>query len=441
MTARTAALTALIQMEEREGYSNILLDAVLRTAGLSSRDRALASAIFYGALERRLTLDYFIAQCLRDPGKRMGRAARAALRGGAYQILYMDRIPDPAAVNETVAALKALGKGKLSGFVNGVLRGLVRKKKDLRLPEGDSLRALSIRYSVPEELIRLWRQGYGKAVTQEILEGFLDKPKLYIRVNLKKTTGPALRESLARDGAVLELLESPVGAAVLKDCGNPSILPQFQDGLFHVQDLGAQWVCALLEPGPTDTVWDCCAAPGGKSFTLAQQLEGVGKVYATDLHPARVELIEDGARRLALHNIETSVGDAAGEMKTVPLVDRVLCDAPCSGFGVIRRKPEIRYKNLKELQNLPDLQAAILSKASEKVKAGGILLYATCTLNPAENREIAERFLKENNGFEPMNIEIGPTRSFDEPAHMLTITPMTGASDGFFAARFRRKQE
>lgn len=441
ITARTVALQALLAMKQNDGYSNLVLDRTLASAGLDRRDRALASALFYGVLERRLTLDYYLAQCLRDPRKKPNPAAQEALRCGAYQILYMDRVPDAAAVNETVNALKALGGERHSGFVNGVLRGLIRKKGSLRLPEGTSPRALSLRCSVPEELICLWRRGYGEAVAQELLEASLTSPELYIRVNQTRTSGPELQASLEQDGLTLAQLEAPAGAAALVGCGDPAELRQFQEGLFHVQDLSAQWVCEILNVHPGETVWDCCAAPGGKAFTLAQAMGGTGMVYATDLYPSRVKLMEEGARRLGLENLTILAGDATQEVKDVPLVDKLLCDAPCSGFGVIRRKPEIRYKSLAQVKELPALQRAILHRASEKLKPGGLLVYSTCTWNPAENRAVAEAFLKEQASFLPEKIEIGVARTVEEPDYMLTMTPKAGASDGFFAAAFRKKQE
>ena len=214
----------------------------------------------------------------------------------------------------------------------------------------------------------------------------------------------------------------------------------FQEGLFHVQDLSAQWVCEILNVRPGETVWDCCAAPGGKAFTLAQAMGSTGMVYATDLYPSRVRLMEEGAQRLGLENLTILAGDATQEVQNVPLVDKLLCDAPCSGFGVIRRKPEIRYKSLAQVKELPALQRAILHRASEKLKPGGLLVYSTCTWNPAENRVVAEAFLKEHASFLPEKIEIGVTRTVEEPDYMLTMTPKAGASDGFFAAAFRKKQ-
>ena len=198
-------------------------------------------------------------------------------------------------------------------------------------------------------------------------------------------------------------------------------------------------MCRALDPRPGETVCDCCAAPGGKTFTIAQDVGPEGKVYAFDLHEKRVDLIKDGAGRLGLGNITARPGDTAKGLKEAPQADKVLCDVPCSGFGVIKRKPEIRYKDLKTLQGLPELQYNILQSASRHVRPGGLLLYSTCTLDPAENSAVAERFLLENNGYEPMNIDIGVRRSIEEPEYMLTMMPFAGASDGFFVAAFRKR--
>ncbi len=439
-SARAAALRALLQVEENAGYSNIVLDKALKASVLTGRDRALAAAIFYGVLEKRLSLDYFLQPCLRDPGKRPEAPVWEAMRCGAYQLLYMDRVPDRAAVNETVEAVKAVGRGKYAGLVNGVLRGLLRGKPGLALPQGDSPRAWAVRYSVPEPLIRLWMGAYGRAAAGRLLEAFQGKAGLYVRVNPLKTTGAALREGLAGQGIACTLLEAPAGAALLENSGPPAALPQFAQGKFHVQDLSAQWVCQVVSPQLGEAVCDCCAAPGGKSFTLAQMMGGTGTVYALDLYKGRVGLIREGARRLALPNIQAQAHDALQGFEGFPLFDRVLCDVPCSGFGVIRRKPEIRYKGLDSLRGLPDLQYGILCKAAEALKPGGLLVYATCTLNPAENGQVAGRFLEENPGFSPQAFSLpGVRREVQEPGHMLTMLPFSGASDGFFAAAFRKK--
>ncbi len=446
-TARGVALDALLQMEKNERYSNLVIDKALKAAGLDRRDGALASAVFYGVLERRLTLDFFIAQCLRDPQKKLDRTVRMALRCGAYQILYLDRVPDSAAVNETVNALKARGKAASAGFVNGVLRTLSRRKGELScekgklsFPEGDDPKAWSLRYSVPEQLIRLWRDSYGAENTRRLLEAFEEKPELYLRVNTQRTTMEALQASLRERGAELEMLDFPSGCARLAYSGSPAALPEFEKGLFHVQDLSAQLVCEILDPKPGETVCDCCAAPGGKTFTIAEKLEGSGSVTALDLYKGRVGLISQGAARLGLENVSPRVADLSKPVEGLPPMDRVLCDAPCSGFGVIRRKPEIRYKDISCLEELPGLQLSILQNAARLVKPGGVLVYSTCTLNPAENGGVADRFLQENNGFQPMPIDLpGIRRTVEEPPHHFTMTPFAGASDGFFAAAFVKR--
>lgn len=438
--ARVAALQALLLVEENEGYSNIVLDRVLRERKLPRRDGALASAVFYGVLEKRLTLDWYIFQCLREPKKKPERLALEALRCGTYQILFLDRVPDSAAVNETVEALKELGGSRATGFVNGVLRGLLRKRESLALPAGDSPRAWAVRYSVPEPLIRLWMGAYGREVTQKLLEAFEKKAGLYVQVNSLRTEGEALQAELEKEGVSCSLLSDPPGAAVLENCGAPMALAAFAGGKFHVQDLSAQWVCRLLDARPGETVCDCCAAPGGKSFTIAQHMEDTGKVYALDLYKGRVGLIRQGAQRLGLANVESGMHDACKGFDDFPLFDRVLCDVPCSGFGVIRRKPEIRYKNLSTLKKLPALQLSILEKAAEHVKPGGRVVYSTCTLNPAENSEVAGQFLRSHPEFAPVPFTLpGLKRLPGEPEHMLTLLPFAGGSDGFFAAVFERK--
>jgi len=438
--ARTAALQALLKVEENAGYSNLVLDKALAARPLSRRDSALASAIFYGVLERRLTLDYFIAQCLRDPKKKPSPAALEALRCGAYQIFYLDRVPDSAAVNGTVESLKAIGGGKLAGFVNGVLRGLLRKKGSLALPQGDSPRALAVRYSVPEPLIRLWMAAYGRGVTEKILEAFGERAEQYIRANTVRVSPEDLRDELAEAGIGCELLPGPAGALRLEGGGSPTGLAAFREGRFHVQDLSAQWVCELVSPKPHETICDCCAAPGGKSFTLAQRMGNTGRVYALDLYKGRVGLVSQGAARLGLTNITAMPHDALRGFEGFPRFDRVLCDVPCSGFGVIRRKPEIRYKDLASIKGLPELQFSILEKAARAVAPGGRLVYSTCTLNPAENSQVAEKFLGSHPEFVPLPIALpGLGRPLPEPAHMLTLLPFSGGSDGFFAAVFQRE--
>lgn len=438
--ARHTALQALLQMEQNEGYSNIVIDKALRANGLNRRDASLAAVIFYGVLERRLTLDHFLRGCLKDPRKRPDPRIWMLLRCAAYQILFLDRVPDSAVVNEAVEEAKTIKGGTYAGMVNGVLRSLSRKKPLLSLPEGTSVEALSLRYSVPQELISLWRKSYGKSVTMGILKDFEQRPPLYIRINPLRATVETLRVSLAEKGFSLTPLSYPPGAAVLEGEGSPAALEEFQQGMFHIQDLSAQLACSLLEAKAGQTLCDCCAAPGGKSFTLAENMENTGTVYSFDLYKGRVGLIQQGAQRLGLSSVIAQRRDASKPYTELPPMDGVLCDVPCSGYGVIRRKPEIRYKPLISVKGLPELQLTILSHGAEVVKPGGLLLYATCTLNPAENGEVAQAFLDSHSEFEPAPFQLpGVEHLVEEPAHTLTMLPAGGGSDGFFAARFRRK--
>lgn len=438
--ARHTALQALLQMEQNEGYSNIVIDKALRANGLNRRDASLAAVIFYGVLERRLTLDHFLRGCLKDPRKRPDPRIWMLLRCAAYQILFLDRVPDSAVVNEAVEEAKTIKGGTYAGMVNGVLRSLSRKKPLLSLPEGTSVEALSLRYSVPQELISLWRKSYGKSVTMGILKDFEQRPPLYIRINPLRATVETLRASLAEKGFSLTSLSYPPGAAVLEGEGSPATLEEFQQGMFHIQDLSAQLACSLLEAKAGQTLCDCCAAPGGKSFTLAENMENTGTVYSFDLYKGRVGLIQQGAQRLGLSSVIAQRRDASKLYTELPPMDGVLCDVPCSGYGVIRRKPEIRYKPLISVKGLPELQLTILSHGAELVKPGGLLLYATCTLNPAENGEVAQAFLDSHSEFEPAPFQLpGVEHLVEEPAHTLTMLPAGGGSDGFFAARFRRK--
>ncbi len=439
-TARSTALDALLQMKKNEGYSNLVIDKALKAAGLERRDAALASTIFYGVLESQLTLDHYLESCLRSPGKKLDQTIKMALRCAAYQICFLDRIPDSAAVNETVELVKARGKPGLSGLVNGVLRNLIRQKESLSLPEGEDIPALSLRYSVPEELISLWQASYGKETALKLLEALTDRPKTYVRVNTLKLSPVELKSVLEKQNISLEPLAFPQGSGALENCGSPAALPEFQKGLFHVQDLSAQLVCEILDPRPGEAICDCCAAPGGKTFTLAEKMEDTGTVTALELYKGRVKLISNGAERLGLSCVTAKMTDASKPITGLSLMDRVLCDVPCSGYGVIRRKPEIRYKSLASVRELPKLQYEILRNAAALLKPGGRLVYSTCTLNPAENGEVAEKFLQENPGFTPMKIDLpGLWRTVREPSHHLTMLPFSGASDGFFAAAFLKK--
>ena len=441
MTARRVCLDALLQVEENEGYSNIVLDKALRAAALEPRDSALASTLFYGVLEKELTLDYVIAQFLKNPNQKLENGTAMLLRMAVYQILYLDRIPDSAAVNESVSLAKATGRGRYAGLINAVLRQFLRNRDALVWPDekSDLYKAYSVRYAIPQPLIRLWDQAYGREHLLPMLEALSDRAALYVRVNSLKVTDEALCSRLEAEGCTVSACTFVEHALKIEKLpGRITDLPSFQEGLFHVQDTASQLLCALVEPKPNTVVADVCAAPGGKSFTMAEKMENTGHVFSFDLYKGRVGLIKDGAQRLGLTNLTASVRDASAAQDDF-MADTVLCDVPCSGFGVIRRKPEIRRKKPSDAAGLPAIQSAILENAAAHVKPGGRLVYSTCTLNPAENTQVAERFLAGHPEFEPDPIL--RDHALDEPSYMLTMLPGVLDTDGFFVARFRRRLE
>lgn len=441
-SARRAALHALLRVELGEGYSNLALDGVLRRAALSAEDTAFATALFYGVLERRITLDYYLRECVRG---RLSPYVRECLRLGLYQILYMDKVPDSAAVNETVELVKASRENRAAGLCNAALRAASRKKEAWELPTGDSPEALSIRYACPPWLAQNLKGDYGEAAARGFLEDSLRTPPVYIRVNTLKTTCQALARDLEETGIAVRPagLEDALG---LTAPGGVENNPLYIRGLFHVQDLASQFCVALLDPQPGERILDLCAAPGGKSFTAAQRMEDRGQLVACDLHEGRAGLIRDGAKRLGLTCLRAGKNDGriydpalSGVWEEALPFDRVLCDAPCSGFGIIRRKPDIKYKDPDGLKALPGLQLSILENGSRYVRPGGRLVYSTCTLRRAENQKVCGRFLASHPEF---SLEKGRadirSACADDPDGMYTFMPQVHGSDGFFAAVFRR---
>ncbi len=440
--ARETTLAALLQVDVNAGYSNLVLDKALRTANLSQRDAGLASAIFYGVLERRLTLDNLLAQFCKQPLEKLTPEILEILRMASFQIFYLEKIPPSAAVNEAVELAKR-HKGKAAGFVNGVLRNLLRNRQNVKLPslQAQTPRELSIAYSCPEWLIALWQAAYGREHLLGLLGSLQHRAPLYARVNTTKITVPALIDRLAEEGVAAKPVSCLAGAIELAQTGAVAQLNTYTQGLFHVQDLSSQLCCALLAPQPGETILDVCAAPGGKTFTIAEHMENRGTVLAFDQYKGKVGLIKQGAQRLGLSVIQAEMRDARAPKHPLPPADRVLCDVPCAGLGIIRRKPEIRYKPKQELDALPALQYEILTQTAQLVRSGGTLAYATCSLNPAENAQVAERFLQSHPQFvpKPLALPAGIRQIVDQAANQITLLPHIHGTDGFFIALFERK--
>lgn len=441
--ARTAAHCALLQVDVNAGYSNIVIDKAIKGAQLDQRDASLASAIFYGVLERRITLDYIIGQFSKVPVSSIAPDVLEILRMACYQILYMEKIPHSAAVNEAVNMAKNTKGDKSPGFVNGVLRALLRGKDTVNMPDKTKypLKAMSVQYSCPEWLIELWQEAYGNEHALGLLESCFHKAPMYARVNTTKVTVEQLIVRLKEEYVTAQIVPWLSGAIMLKHTGAVANLKAYQEGLFHVQDLSSQLCCQLFSPKPGQTIADLCAAPGGKTFTMAQLMENKGTLLAFDQYKGKVGLIREGAKRLDLSIIEAWIRDSSNPKEEILHADGVLCDAPCAGLGIIRRKPEIRYKPQGELKALPKIQKKILGEAAKQVKSGGTLVYSTCSLNPAENGDIAKWFSQTHLDFKPKPLHLPKEiqRIVDHEENQITLLPHIHKTDGFFIAAFTKK--
>lgn len=437
ITARQLALQALVRIQRDASYSNLTLDAALSRSRLPERDAALAAALVYGVQERLLTIDYQLSLYLRQPLKKLRPEVLAALRLGVCQLLFMDKIPARAAVGESVSLVKNNGCAFAAGLVNAVLHKI--EAAGLQLPDAQQgeAYALSIRYSFPEWLIQKWSSAYGSAAALAILEACEEPAPLTIRVNTLRTSVQELMRLLQEEGVEASPVPGLADALTLEKNGAIERLDAYRQGLFHVQDAASQLCCKAVEAQPGETVFDLCAAPGGKSFTLVQRMQGKGLVRSFDLYPARTALITQGAQRLGLAAVHPEVADATCHRPSLGKAARVLCDVPCSGFGIARRKPEIRYKTGPEVDKLPALQYLILCNASNYVQKGGRLVYSTCTLNPEENEAVCGRFLQEHPSFRPAPVLPELAQGRRDACGFLTLFPQAGGHDGFYIAAFQ----
>lgn len=436
--ARMTVVKMLVKLENSGAYSNLLLDKTLSSFDdkeLSPRDKAFAAALFYGVIERKITLDHIIKTCSDMPFGKIDKTALAVLRMGFYQLMYMN-VPESAAVNESVKLCKRLRLFSAQGFVNGMLRGFIRSGKKLNFKGLDTLEALSVQYSCPEWLVQKWINEYGQQNAIKIMSASVGKPPVYARVNTLITTEDKLLAQLAAEKIPAKKHSQLDNCIVLEKTGDIEKSEAFRKGMFHIQDISSQLCCLTLRPVMNETVLDMCAAPGGKSYTMAELMCNNGKILSMDLHENRVRLINEGSVRLGIRIITAFRNDAAEYNAELPQADRVLCDVPCSGLGVIRRKPEIRYKEPSELDGLPEIQKQILETSAKYVKVGGTLVYSTCSLSRAENDDIADEFAAAHPEFSPI-IQTVPWQGA-EGSFKRTYFPDENGGDGFFTASFRR---
>ena len=436
MGARETALNALIACRKEGAWSNGVLKEYIERDHLDPRDAGLATRLCYGVLQNQAKLDCYLKQLLTGKLKDLHPVVRDILHLGLYQIYEMDKIPPSAAVNESVALAKKYNRNpKAASLVNGVLRNAVRTKGELKEPV-----SYEEKYSHPAELVSLLKANLPKGTLEPMLIADNASPDMAVQVNTLKITAAALLQRLESEGVSAKLHDWMENCLVLSGTGNLEKLPSFREGLFYVQDPASKLsvLCAQL-PKEVIRVLDCCAAPGGKSFAAAMAMEDKGSIISCDVYAHKAELIGKGAARLGLTGITPRQQDATAfvpEWKEA--MDAVICDVPCSGLGIIRKKPDIRYKNLKELEDLPQLQKQILWNQASYVKPGGILMYSTCTVLQRENEEVVKAFLTEHPDFSLEPLEL-PANFPKNESGMLTLIPGQYDTDGFFISRLRRK--
>ncbi len=423
-TARSAALAALYEIEYSGAYSNIALKDTLAKADLSSRDSALATAIVYGTLSNKRLLDNMISELSNIKLKKLSKYILLIVRMGIYQLKFMDKIPASAAVNESVKLAKRYGHKASAGYVNGILH----KAADTELIIPDDA---AVRFSFSDENAEKLKKDYPEEA-EGIMRSLNEKPRLTVRVNRLRVTREELIKNCGMEAA-------PYSSDALY-CKNTDIgkSSEYKSGLFTVQDIAPMLACTALDVKKGDKVIDLCAAPGGKTTYLAELMDNEGEILAFDIHPHRVELIDKNAERLGITVIRTRTHDATVFDKSLEgTADKILADVPCSGIGIARRKPELKYKT--DSVNLPPIQLAILENGSKYLKRGGEMVYSTCTLFRDENERVIEKFLSRNKGFELVSFQkFLPDGISEDKNGIMTILPSDAEMDGFFIAKLRR---
>ena len=430
VNTRELILDILMEVTEHQGYSHIILRDVLnKYAYLSRQERAFIARISEGTLERMLEMDMILNQFSKTKVKKMKPVIRNILRMSVYQIKYMDSVPDSASCNEAVKLAVRRGLGGLKGFVNGVLRNISRNKDQIRYPleEKEPEEYLSVTCSVPLWIVQQWTQEYGYDRTKQMCQSFLESAPLSIRTNLQQTTPQHLKEKLEKEGVPVEENPEFSYAFFISGYDRLDALEAFREGLFSVQDMASMYVAEAADVQPGAYVIDVCAAPGGKSMHLAEKLQGTGMVEARDLTEYKVDLMEENIARCQLKNMKAVQWDATmKDADSVEKADVVIADLPCSGLGVMGRKPDIRYRVTPEdVQALAALQRKILSVVQEYVKPGGTLVYSTCTVTRAENDGNVQWFGEQYPEFQFEN--------------MRQLYPGEGRHDGFFIAKWKKQ--
>ena len=439
MKAREIAYKVLLDIEKNKNYSNMAINKHFKDVKMSNQDRGLATEIIYGVIENKYYIDYMIDKLSKVKTNKMEIYVKTLLRMGIYQIMFLNSISDYAAVNETVNLAKKKNS-KVSGFINGILRNVIRQKEEIgKVKTKDDVDYLAIKYSYDKWMIRNWMIHFGKEFTEELLEANNERPNIYLRTNTLKITRDELIKKLEKQNIKAEkvnVVEEAIKVEHLKDIENNSL---YKEGLFTVQDVSSMLVGKVMNPKENSLVLDVCSAPGGKTTHMATLMNNTGQVVSRDIYDHKLKLIKAASKRLGLTNVDVEEFDGMKlDRESIGKFDYVLADVPCSGLGIIRRKPEIKYKEKEEFRQLPPIQKKILENASKYVKVGGTLIYSTCTIQDSENIDVVKEFLEKNKNFELVPIkEVNVDLENQEKGYM-KIYPNVHNMDGFFISKLIR---
>lgn len=434
MDARTTALSALIATRRQNAWSDGVLKEYILRDRLDSRDAALASRLCYGVLQNRMLLDFYIAHFLNGKLRDLQPVVLDILRLGAFQLVFLDKIPASAAVNEAVEQCKTYANRRAAGLVNGVLRTMARSREALPEPPD-----LATRYSHPQALVELLQESLGAEMLEAFLRADNEITPTILHANPLRADTQRVYDELTEQGVTLTPHPWMPDCWLAQGTGNLERLDAFREGRVYVQDPAAHLAAMAAGVQPGMTVLDACAAPGGKSFAAAMQMKNEGRITSCDIHPHKLSLIEKGAARLGIDIVRPALQNAAERSEIfLENMDVVIADVPCSGLGVIRKKPDIRYKDLAPLEKLPALQSAILENVSAYLKPGGVLLYSTCTVLRRENEAVCEAFLRAHPEFTQEAFPV-PARAGLENHGMLTLYPCIHDTDGFFICKMRKQ--
>lgn len=446
LSARELALQVLVAVETRDAFANLALRSLLDRENPGRLDRAFATELVYGTLRSLNTLDWVLVQFLAKPLKKQTPVIRNILRMGVYQILYMDRVPDSAACNESANLARHHGHPGVVKFVNGVLRNIARRKNSISFPDSneDPVKFIALKYSHPDWMVRRWLDMLGFEETVELCRANNQSAPITVRTNTLKITREELADRLRNEGlTVTPTLYAPEGIK-LEGVYAPGDLNAYKEGLMQVQDESSMLVAHALAPEPGAKVLDMASAPGGKTTHLAQIMGNEGKIVACDIYAHKLELVRDNYRRLGITIIETCEGDARElSRRFKDWADYVLLDAPCSGLGVLRRRPDARWrKNEGQIKELKSLQREMVDEAARCLVPGGVMVYSTCTLTEEENIDLIKKFLATHDDFQLMSLQgYLPAQLGDLHKGYIQLLPHKHHTDGFFIARLQKKRD